>query len=130
MGETISPELANYESSLTYGNGRTGKSRGETTPVNHYGVANGWGLCDMHGNVWEWCQEHWHENYKGAPKDGRAWLSDDSKVLRVNRGGSWFNYPWFCRSAYRGRHDPGYRNFNLGFRVACSAPQSLRNPPK
>jgi formylglycine-generating enzyme required for sulfatase activity len=126
FGETISPELANYNSSFVYSNSPTGESPGQTTPVAQYEIANAWGLCDMHGNVFEWCQDHWHDNYKGAPKDGSAWMSKKQDTARVWRGGSWHYSPWNCRSAYRIRLNPGPRFNSLGFRVACSAPQSLR----
>jgi formylglycine-generating enzyme required for sulfatase activity len=125
FGATISPELANYSSSTAYADGLTGKSRGETIPVDHFKVANAWGLCHMHGNVWEWCADHWHSDYRNAPDDGSAWLTDDAGALRVNRGGSWFNSPWYCRSAYRDINDPADRFNFLGFRLACAAPGLL-----
>ncbi len=127
VGETISSELANYDGRDVYGEGVTGEYRGETTPVDHFGVANAWGLCDMHGNVWEWCQDHWHDNYEGAPNDGSAWLSSNPDAVRVWCGGSWYSYPRICRSAYRINYDLGDRYGPLGFRVACSAPGNLRN---
>jgi formylglycine-generating enzyme required for sulfatase activity len=67
--------------------------------VDHFEFANAWGLSDMHGNVWEWCQDHWHGNYEGAPADGTAWLSEDEDARRVRRGGSWDDFPRNCRSA-------------------------------
>ncbi|MFZ4555593.1 MAG: formylglycine-generating enzyme family protein [Pseudanabaena sp.] len=88
FGETISPELANYNSKETYGDGVTGEYRKETTPVDHFKIANVWGLCDMHGNVLEWCQDHWH-SYYGAFADGSAWITDNSDAIRVIRSGSW-----------------------------------------
>ena len=110
-GETITTDIANYDGNRIYGRGVTGKSRGETTPVDHFKMANPWGLCDMHGNVFEWCLDHWHNNYEGAPTDGSAWLTDNERANRISRGGSWFINPWFCRSAYRDRLTPGSRNY-------------------
>jgi formylglycine-generating enzyme required for sulfatase activity len=123
FGETISTELANYNgSAYAYANGSTGKSRDETTSLDHFEIANAWGLCDMHGNVWEWCEDHWHNNYNGASENGIAWLTDDAGSLRVVRGGSWFNYPKYCRSAFRYCSDPSGRDLSIGFRLACAAP--------
>ncbi len=124
FGETISTELVNYNGSA-YADGPTGKSRGETTPVDHFEIANAWGLCDMHGNVWEWCADHWYGNYEGAPEDGSAWLTDNVEAARILRGGSWFSYPRGCRSACRFDLNPSDRNFNIGFRLACAAPGLL-----
>jgi formylglycine-generating enzyme required for sulfatase activity len=128
FGETISPELANYDASSAYGDGVTGEYRQETTPVDHFKIANDWGLSDMHGNVLEWCQDHWHSNYEGSPEDGSAWLTDKSDANRVIRGGSWIFFPRDCRSAFRLNDLPDGRVFNLGFRVSCSAPATLQPP--
>ncbi len=78
---------------------------------------NAWGLHDMHGNVWEWCEDNWHPDYQGAPNDGSVWPGGDTP-LRVLRGGSWFLLPQILRSAFRDRYHPGSRNLNIGFRVA------------
>ena len=121
FGNTISTELANYDGNFTYANGVKGEYRQETTPVDHFDIANAWGLCDMHGNVFEWCQDYWHNNYENAPEDGSAWLTDNSDAFRVRRGGSWIFDPSYCRSAFRGSYNPDDRNGNLGFRVSCSA---------
>jgi formylglycine-generating enzyme required for sulfatase activity len=93
----------------------------QTTPVGLY-PANAWGLYDMHGNVWEWCLDHWHVNYLGAPSDGSAWIDANPPATaeRVLRGGSWSDSPADSRSASRRRlpaqsRDPG----SLGFRVVC-----------
>jgi formylglycine-generating enzyme required for sulfatase activity len=128
FGETISPELANYDARKAYWDGVTGEYRKETTPVDHFKIANAWGLYNMHGNVWEWCQDHWHSNYEGAPEDGIAWLKEDSNASRVRRGGSWINDPRDCRSACRYDDFPDVRDFYLGFRVSCSAPATLQPP--
>ncbi len=125
FGETISPELANYSGDISYDDGPTGDNQVETTPVDYFDVGNAWGLSDMHGNVFEWCQDHWHQNYMRAPEDGSAWLTDKPEASRVFRGGSWSWAPGYCRSASRLLLVPRYRHWYLGFRVCCSAPQSL-----
>jgi formylglycine-generating enzyme required for sulfatase activity len=120
FGETISTELANYNGSI-YADGPIGNSRKGTTPVEHFDIANAWGICDMHGNVWEWCQDHWHDNYNSAPENGNAWLTDDDTgAYYVYRGGSWLNIPRICRSAYRFNYFPTYRSDTLGFRLVCA----------
>ena len=122
-GETLSSDVANYAANHTYGNGVKGKFRKQTTNVGSF-PANSFELHDMHGNVWEWCQDHWHDNYEGAPTDGSAWLTDKKAANRVLRGGSWNNVPWYCRSALRVTYTPAYRNDLIGFRVSCSAPRT------
>jgi formylglycine-generating enzyme required for sulfatase activity len=130
FGETITSELANYDGNSTYADGPPGERRGETTPVNHFDIANAFGLCDMHGNVWEWCQDHWHSNYDGAPADGSAWLTEDGKASRVRRGGSWYYIPGNCRSAYRDYYLPDIRFNYFGFRVCCSASRKQATAPR
>ena len=133
FGKTITTELANYRGtdneeykwSGSYGDGPKGEHREETTPVNQFEGANAFGLCDMHGNVWEWCQDHWHSSYKGAPTDGSAWIEGGSSERRILRGGSWDFNPWDCRSAYRFINEPGLDYSYDGFRVVCSAPRTL-----
>ncbi len=78
---------------------------------------NAWGLYDMHGNVWEWCQDSWHSNYNGAPTDGSVWNIETDNSRRVLRGGSWDYNASFCRSAVRSRLRPGYHGDLYGFRV-------------
>ncbi|MBT9317303.1 formylglycine-generating enzyme family protein [Leptothoe spongobia TAU-MAC 1115] len=124
FGETISTEVANYDGSA-YAGGPKGKSRGSTTPVDEFGIANAFGLSDMHGNVFEWCQDHWYDRYEGAPADGSAWLNRSKGANRVIRGGSWLIYPGYCRSAYRYYDSPAHRDYSFGFRVVCSAPRIL-----
>ena len=122
FGQTITTDLANYNGEYSYGQGLKGVYRKETTKVGSFGVANNFGLYDMHGNVREWCQDHWHNNYEGAPTDGSAWLDnkeDDNE--RLLRGGSWDNDPAYCRSAYRYHyHLLDHYYYKLGFRVVCS----------
>jgi len=89
---------------------------------------NAWGLYDMSGNVWEWCEDSWHDSYIGAPTDGSAWFiknDNRSQYPKCLRGGSWFFSPYGCRSAIRFRNYPGVGNYLLGFRVACGAGRTL-----
>jgi len=123
FGETITSDLANYRGTSGYGDGPTGVYQERTTPVNHFhSLANAFGLCDMHGNVFEWCQDYWHGSYENAPTDGSAWSSGSESGLRVTRGGSWYFNPRYCRSAYRFYYNPGvHYYFAFGFRVVCEA---------
>jgi formylglycine-generating enzyme required for sulfatase activity len=121
FGETITPKLANYDGTYTYANGPKGEYRGQPIPVGTF-PANAWGLHDMHGNVWEWCLDHWHESYEGAPTDGSAWVNhkrDESRNSRLLRGGSWYGSPRRCRSAVRSHDRPSYTDEFVGFRVVC-----------
>ncbi len=116
FGATITTDLANYNGTYRYASEREGQYRKKTTPVDIF-PANVFGLYDMHGNVLEWCQDYWHDNYNGIPTDGSAWLTDGYNTLRVRRGGFWLGYPQYCRSADRGKKPPEYRNGAMGFRV-------------
>ena len=119
-GATLTPELANYDGNHVYGNGPKGTYRQQTIEVASY-PANGWGLHDLHGNVWEWCEDHWHASYDFAPGDDQPWLIPAAvdNELRLLRGGSWSGPPTNCRSAFRYNVHPGYRCINVGFRVCC-----------
>ncbi|PZO60692.1 MAG: peptidase C14 [Phormidesmis priestleyi] len=98
--------------------------RAKTMEVGCFPV-NAFGLYDMHGNVWEWCLDHWHNNYEGASTDGSAWIKGGKASRRLLRGGSWNNIPRYCRSAYRSLITPDDRDDDVGFRVSCSAPRTL-----
>jgi formylglycine-generating enzyme required for sulfatase activity len=92
-GSSITPAQANYDGRLVYkGGGSKGEWRKSTVPVGSF-EANPWGLYNVHGNVWEWCEDFWHDNYSSAPLDGSAWLRAGDDSRRVIRGGSWYNGP-------------------------------------
>tara|TARA_R110000751_G_scaffold55346_3_gene118754 strand:- start:81101 stop:83380 length:2280 start_codon:yes stop_codon:yes gene_type:complete len=92
------------------------KKRQNTDRVKSF-LANSFGLHDMHGNVWEWTQDCWNDNYSSAPTNGEAWDKGDCSQ-RVLRGGSWLSRPDALRSAYRFRNSINVRNNDLGFRLA------------
>ncbi|WP_375328197.1 formylglycine-generating enzyme family protein [Microcystis sp. BLCC-F210] len=125
FGETITADLANYRATETYADEPTGEYRQQTTPVGQF-PPNAFGLYDMHGNVWEWCADTWHDNYNGAPTDGSAWIKNGDDNRSPLRGGSWYNYPYYCRSAYRyGNYRRDLNFYYLGFRVVCGAGRTL-----
>jgi formylglycine-generating enzyme required for sulfatase activity len=114
FGETISTDQANYNGeAIPYGDGKKGKFRGKTTPVGSF-PANAFGLFDMHGNVWQWCQDRYGDYPQKDVVDPQGPENGKECVLR---GGYWFSFPQNCRSAYRSGGPPGYRNNNLGLRV-------------
>ncbi|MEG4146049.1 bifunctional serine/threonine-protein kinase/formylglycine-generating enzyme family protein [Microcoleus sp. Pol12B5] len=122
FGETITPNLVNYDGNYPYGAAPKGRYRKQTTDVGSF-PPNPFGLYDMHGNVWEWCSDKWHDNYSGAPTDGSSWeTATDNK--RVLRGGSWNNHALYSRSADRDRNSAGYKLRNWGFRVAVASVSS------
>jgi formylglycine-generating enzyme required for sulfatase activity len=120
FGETISTDLVNYNGDwfAPYGNGKKGVFRNKTTPVGSF-PANPWGLHDMHGNVWQWCQD-WYGDYpqadvvdpQGADKNGGS-----RGHGRVQRGGSLHNPAERCRSAYRGWYSSDNRHYQFGCRL-------------
>jgi formylglycine-generating enzyme required for sulfatase activity/uncharacterized caspase-like protein len=121
FGETITEELVKCRSSSTYREEPPGNERDKTAVVGSF-PPNEFGLYDMHGNVSEWCLDHWHETYDAASQDGSPWISENSEAnaMKVLRGGAWFLVPGDCRSAYRAPSSPdGSREF-IGFRVVCS----------
>ena len=117
FGATITPELVNYNGNYPYPSAAKGTYRQATTAAGSVGYPNAFGLSDMHGNVWEWCMDYWHESYKGAPTDGSSWESAGDASRRVLRGGSWGTAAFACRSAVRDTYPPGFRDSTVGFRV-------------
>ena len=115
-GATISADQANYDSSYVYGSGQKGRYRGRTVQVGTFSP-NAFGPHEVHGNVWEWTQDCWNEDYTGAPADSRA-LETGECEQRVLRGGSWGDVPWLLRSAARGKNESGMRDPKIGFRIA------------
>jgi formylglycine-generating enzyme required for sulfatase activity len=129
FGATLTPELANYNGNHVYGNGPKGTYREQTIDVARF-PASGWGLHDIHGNVWEWCEDHWHDSYNFAPGDDQPWLipaaADDEQ--RLLRGGSWYDIPGDCRSADRNHLRPHDAYADVGFRVVCLPQGPSLNP--
>jgi len=127
FGETITSDLVNSNGNYPYGSGPKGRYRKETTEVGLF-PPNAFGLYDMHGNVSEWCEDTFHDNYQGAPTDGSVW--EGGKGL-VRRGGSWEHKADgyhsdsgrtdSCRSASRDLNDPNMKLGRVGFRVVCVA---------
>ena len=116
FGETIATDQANYDGDFIYGDGKKGVNRQKTMPVGSF-PANAWGLHDMHGNVWQWCQD-WYGEY--PQKDVVDPKGPENGKLRVLRGGSWVFGPEDCRSACRDKDEPGLRSGNYGLRVCFS----------
>jgi formylglycine-generating enzyme required for sulfatase activity len=106
FGETITTQVVKYNSA-------------QTTDVGSF-PPNIFGLYDMHGNVSEWCQDHWHRDYVGAPADGSIWAGRRNNQFHVCRGGSWCDLVEGCRSAFRSKIRQDIREHHIGFRVVCS----------
>ena len=115
-GDEISTEQANYDGNYTFGKGAKGGYSQKTLPVHSF-RPNPWGLYQVHGNVWEWCQDCWNGNYHNAPTDGSAWTAGEGKY-RVLRGGSWGGGSETLRPARRIVNSRDDRNYDVGLRVA------------
>ncbi|NEO82704.1 MAG: formylglycine-generating enzyme family protein [Spirulina sp. SIO3F2] len=136
FGDGINTKVANYRGTAQWQHSAPGLARGQTTPVGYFQVANAFGLSDMHGNVFEWCADPWHETYEDAPNRGQVWDAKQPHIyadvrrniaalqatepIKVIRGGSWFYEPQLCRSAYRVRWYADARTGDQGFRVCRS----------
>jgi formylglycine-generating enzyme required for sulfatase activity len=117
FGKTIGTHQANYDGNEAYGKGKKGIYRQETTLVGSF-PANEWSFFDMHGNIWEWCQDGYGPYPFRDITDPQGVVGADTCVLR---GGSWICDPWYCRSASRGNNTPDHRAYDVGCRVVlCS----------
>ncbi|MCY6489392.1 formylglycine-generating enzyme family protein [Leptolyngbya sp. GGD] len=123
FGETITPDLANYNGNYIYANAPKGIYRNKTLEVGSF-PPNAFGLYDMHGNVWEWCADPWHDSYADAPTDGRVWEMDNENFSRILRGGSWYHFPRYCRAAIRDRVRRDGSGDGGGVRLALSRPRT------
>jgi formylglycine-generating enzyme required for sulfatase activity len=116
-GDSINTAQANYIGTApSYNGSPKGEHRQATVPVNSFSP-NPFGLYNVHGNVWEWVEDCWCENYNGAPTDGSAWTTGDCRT-RALRGGSWYGNPSYLRSALRNSNTPDYRSGSHGMRLA------------
>jgi len=121
FGESITPDLVNYNGNYAYAAAPQGQDIGQTTDVGTF-PPNAFGLYDMHGNVWEWCEDDWQENYINAPIDGSALINPNSQ-WKLLRGGSYYDGSvYYCRSA--SRYIYCSYDINIGFRVVCSGAAS------
>ncbi len=118
--DTISTDEANYDGSYSDDYSVEGEYRGETLPVDSF-QPNSLGLYNMSGNVREWCQDIWHDNYQGMPKDGTAWETAGDSSRRVVRGGCWCADPLRLSTVCREHRKAGNKYYCLGFRLAFSA---------
>jgi len=114
-GENLTTNQANYDGNYPYQNFSKGTYLAKTMPVGSY-PPNAWGLHDMHGNVWEWCSD-WYGDYNTSQQTNPQGPSSGS--YRVYRGGSWYNYAQYCRSAFRHSNVPSLRDSSLGFRLVA-----------
>ncbi|HEY7913638.1 MAG TPA: bifunctional serine/threonine-protein kinase/formylglycine-generating enzyme family protein, partial [Blastocatellia bacterium] len=124
-GNLLPPEMANYDGRYRYrirGRGDDRFRRLGTWPAGSF-RPSAFGLFDMHGNVWEWCLDPWHDDYQGAPSDGSAWLENGNDVFRIQRGGNYEGTGYECRCGHRSYDRPDSKSSKKGFRVVMEAPR-------
>ena len=114
LGNNISTDQVNYNGNFPYNKGAKGEYRRQTVKVSSLANANGLGLYDMHGNVWEWVEDRYGEYSSSHVIDPKGSKSGPSRVFR---GGCWYDGARYVRSALRVRWGPGNRNFDLGLRL-------------
>jgi formylglycine-generating enzyme required for sulfatase activity len=117
FGDTITPDQVNYDGNYPYGDAKKGLYREKTVPVKSL-PPNAWGLYEMHGNVWEWCND-WYDDYSSEPVTNPTGATEGTS--RVMRGGSWFSSARSTRSAFRGGNAPVHRDYYVGFRFALAS---------
>ncbi len=126
FGNNITPEQVNYDGNYPYASEKKGLDRSTTVPVKSL-PANPWGLYEMHGNVWEWCQDEYGKYLNTAVSDPAG---VENSIPRMLRGGSWFDFGRRTRSAYRRRRRPDFRSIHFGFRFAPGQVQFREAEPE
>jgi formylglycine-generating enzyme required for sulfatase activity/tRNA A-37 threonylcarbamoyl transferase component Bud32 len=118
FGDALSSHQANFDGSYPFGHAEIGPNLEQTSPVGSY-KANAWGLCDMHGNVWEWCSDWYSVKFYQTEQARKDPTGPAGGTTRALRGGSWYSFPKDCRAAYRNHYAPESRYDDFGFRVVC-----------
>lgn len=120
FGDTLAPQQANV-SAVPFVGGRGMRPTGRAVAVGSF-AANAWGLCDMHGNIFEWCLDWYHSELPGGVDPDLSAvpgvMNGDGSYSRCRRGGAWNDHADYCRSAMRLRYEPARRSDHIGFRVA------------
>ncbi|MDU9048609.1 MAG: formylglycine-generating enzyme family protein [Candidatus Electrothrix sp. Rat3] len=128
FGDRITPNQVNYNGQYPYCSARTGRNRKHSVAVKYF-PCNAWGLYEMHGNVWEWCQDYWQEDlFSEEPQINPQ--GPENGEFQVVRGGSWFLGGRGVRSAVRGKFAPHFRNSRIGFRIALAPEEEAKTMPE